>query len=1197
MNRNFFTRGVIAAVLVALVAGPVRAEASALTVQSVGGQPVEGDRLRDKLSGVVDVAGTAVLGGGGGGTTPSAPLVADAGGSPRAEEGDPATLLGAGYGGRAPYTFRWTASAGTLRGADAPTAQLETSGLAPGTYEVSLEVTDAAGATATDTVLVAVVPTATVKLHDETRTDLAPGVFGVGVPGAVDVTFDVPADVSRIDVRGTWTVPANDYDLFVYDPAGAERDTSEGPPPSTVEEAAVSDPQAGTWTASMLKYSTAADTVRIEVFAEQFTGDPRPAVDTGGPYRFAVGEPQAVSGSVSGGTAPVEAGWDTDGDGVTDASGTSAVLDLAPGRHLITLRARDAAGFERQETTSVVVATPERLAEETTALTVVGIADSGINPYHLEFSAETYPDPEVLALTGNFQRHPSEYLPGYPAGAKAIPVTLGKGYYPPEDARLWASDHSYIKSDELYWIPGTKIVGAYDASDSKPINAAGDVQPILDDDGHGTGASSVSVGNRYGYCPTCLLMFVEGLDETVNATLDWVDVTSNSFGPVAGVPVDLALEAGGIDTTTPTKTAAERGQLTFFAAGNGLGNAFDVPQVAYGNVATGADWNIVVGALRRDNQRAIVGDALTVHISSWGDGNLPSACRTGTVGQCAFGGTSAASPYSAGVAAGVLNEVRRAVGDGRTGQRGGQVVAEGVPVGDGALADGKLTREELREAFLKTAFPLNQGNEPSPYPYPATAPYHENTNVMLEGYGAATPESGKRAVDVLLGRAPMPDRSFEDSFFAVDRAFRDEIWGGYDRDGDGVEDSYAPVGLGLTANDVSSAEGVVAAFDVAASKLGGADAAGAGLRQVNGSHAQTLFLHQAVAKEPDNPLSCGEDVNEKYMDAEDTAGDVEPCFGSRVTTVAAAFRPIGIWPSRTTLDAPLPAGSTVDVELYVTQENPTVLQPTGVLMATDREIGKGSGTFTPTMGSADPAACEAMGELCWTKLTWSFQTTRPAYTGEQLTFQVALLGSRAFAFGYEGAHASKITIEAAELPSTGLEFGVTVDTPAEGESVAAGSSVVAGGTATFPDLGSDPTGAGDHPTRKRVDVSVDDPTFGNPAEADYDAESGTWTAPLGSGLGEGEHTLYARAAVDRTTSEVVSRTFRVRPNAVVQWQVVEDKKHATIDPAGWQDATGLASWSYSFDTAAYGKGRFVIVTRLVEGGVETARQVVRARFG
>src|SRR6202008_2867597 len=118
--------------------------------------------------------------------------------------------------------------------------------------------------------------------------------------------------------------------------------------------------------------------------------------------------------------------------------------------------------------------------------------------------------------------------------------------------------------------------------------------------------------------------------------------------------------------------------------------------------------------IRGDNQRAVVGDGIPVDISAWGDGNLPSACRTGTVGQCAFGGTSAATPYTAGIFGTVLTEVRRAIGDGRAGQGPGQVVAEGVAIpGSVYLDDGKLTRSELRDAVLKTAFPLNQDNKPS----------------------------------------------------------------------------------------------------------------------------------------------------------------------------------------------------------------------------------------------------------------------------------------------------------------------------------------------------------------------------------------------------------------------------------------------------------------------------------------------------
>ena len=121
---------------------------------------------------------------------------------------------------------------------------------------------------------------------------------------------------------------------------------------------------------------------------------------------------------------------------------------------------------------------------------------------------------------------------------------------------MWAS----VDVGKLYWIPGTKIIGAIDAGDSSAVNADPDNTRIVDDDGHGTGSSSVSTGNRYGYCPTCLLAFVESLDTTFNESFPWVDITSHSFGTVGGVPLGLVF---GEDEDT--KAAAERGQTVLNA--------------------------------------------------------------------------------------------------------------------------------------------------------------------------------------------------------------------------------------------------------------------------------------------------------------------------------------------------------------------------------------------------------------------------------------------------------------------------------------------------------------------------------------------------------------------------------------------------------------------------------------------------------
>ena len=144
------TRAFVAGISLVLVISSLALAATAtLSIDTVGGQAVADGKVRSPLSGPVEVAGRASLEDAGAPAEEAKPLVADAGDSPFVAAGDPATLLGMGFGGAAPYTFAWTAEAGTIVGADAPTAQLDTSGLAAGNHTVTLTVTDAAGRTGT----------------------------------------------------------------------------------------------------------------------------------------------------------------------------------------------------------------------------------------------------------------------------------------------------------------------------------------------------------------------------------------------------------------------------------------------------------------------------------------------------------------------------------------------------------------------------------------------------------------------------------------------------------------------------------------------------------------------------------------------------------------------------------------------------------------------------------------------------------------------------------------------------------------------------------------------------------------------------------------------------------------------------------------------------------------------------------------
>jgi len=1191
-----------------LLAGQALAATPAVSITSVGGQAVNGGTVKDPLSGTVTVKGTSA--GSGGATAPGPkPLVADAGDSPFVASGQKAMLLGAAWGGTRPYTFHWSSPVGTfVDGADGATAILNTAGVAAGTYTVSYTVTDAAGGSATDTVKVVVATAASQTLLDQTKADPVPANVGLGNPtltNYLDFTFQVPAGLSSLTATATWTLVANDYDMHILDPSGTEVPGGSSGNGATnqvfqLEQAGTAFPTPGTWTVRMERYLTVADSVHVTVTAKVLSNDPRPSVKAGGPYRFELGATQSLDGTVTGGTGPITAAWDLNDDGVFEKSGVDVTASIPQGRGLATLKATDKNGLERRETASVLVADASRLALDTTAITVIGISDSGINPYHSEYSYLTYPDPDILKLTGNFMKHPSAYISGYPADAEALPITLGQGYYPAQDKPLFES----VQQGKLYWIPGTKIIGAVDADNNAASNASADATPILDDDGHGTGTTSVSTGNRYGYCPTCLLFFTEGLDESIPSRYPWVDIASYSFGYVGGAPLGPV-----VGPNEATRTAAERGQTILYAAGNGVGNAFDVPVATWGSDQTGASWNITVGAIRRDNQRAIVGDGIPVDISAWGDGNLPSACRTGTVSQCAFGGTSAATPYTAGVFGTVLTEVRRAIGDGKAGQRAGQVVAQGTAIpGSVYLADGKLTRAELRDAVLKTAFPLNQDNNVSIFPFPQTAPYlTPETNMLFEGYGAATPESAKRAIDVILGKALVPDRAFEDQFDAMDQAVKDTLYGGYDRDGDGAVDYQGFANTDITRASVSTVEGTMYALGIAADKLGYAlKLPKYALSQQDGQNASTWYLHRRFSAEPGKEVVCNAEENESYMDNDNTDGDLE-CFENRVTSVPAAFRPLGIYPASVALDAPLPAGSDVYATVYVTSATPTMGRVTGTLMATDREIGSGMTNLQPMLGFGtgpgsnaqgnplpDGGGCATAGELCWTKFNLSFKTTRAAFTGEHLTFQISLLGVREYAFGFEGQHASKVAIVGAALPTDGsLDFGTTIDEPAPGSRQDRGVDVMAGGRVHFPDLGTDPTGAGDHPTSHVVEVSLDDAGFASPRQAAIDDDSGTWSTSLGT-VANGDHVLYARARMGDSTSAVSSSSFRVAPDSRIEWQVV--KKNAAPKADGWHTASGVSSWTFQFATGDYGSGAWTIVVRLVEDEQVVAQSTAAAKL-
>ena len=431
-----------------------------------------------------------------------------------------------------------------------------------------------------------------------------------------------------------------------------------------------------------------------------------------------------------------------------------------------------------------VPATSAAPSRASAAQGVIAIVDTGINPYNVVFR-----DRSPLA-----QRYPGSYLPGYPKHVPALRLTLDAPSY---DAALRADCDrvwKHVRTGQLYWIPGTKIVGAISFNPSLETACAGATSTtILDAAGHGTMTASRAVANGYGACPQCRIVEVQAVKDGFGlVTLSddaeaarrgvqwagdnssWIDAQSNSWGPPA--PYDPTGTTGilsGSSQLARTVEAAARKQLAFFASGNGAAN-LDAPPprptVGYAQVTPSA---LIVGG--EDSGHALTWPNIPVHLAQDACDNWAASATSTTESAATIGGgTSSATPYVAGSAVRELIEARRLLGDHRTGIRGG-VAADGRHASRGPLADGVLTLAEWRRVLLTTATtrPVAQPSDgpvcgttssvgPQWSALPAAFPEY-----LLIGYGVVDGPARALAAKVLAGEAAMPDRTDTDRFFSA----------------------------------------------------------------------------------------------------------------------------------------------------------------------------------------------------------------------------------------------------------------------------------------------------------------------------------------------------------------------------------------------------------------------------------------------
>lgn len=285
----------------------------------------------------------------------ASPLAADAGASRFVTDGAPFPVAGEAFFGTAPYTYSWTHSGSGARFADAAAAAttFDPTGLS-GDILLTLTVTDAASATATDTVK-----------HYRANAPILLDVTGTAAFGTPfvqpSIVHDivVPPGIGKFVATLDWDNPATDLDFEIFRPGGASATGNAAQTGSKPETATVNNPEPGVWKAHVYPFLSAADTYRLVVQAAD--ASPLPLVSVNGPWGFGQLDAQTVTGGAARGAAPYTFAWDFDGDGFLEAPGATATATLPAGDHTVTIRVTDAAGYEVEATGLVKVSDADRV--------------------------------------------------------------------------------------------------------------------------------------------------------------------------------------------------------------------------------------------------------------------------------------------------------------------------------------------------------------------------------------------------------------------------------------------------------------------------------------------------------------------------------------------------------------------------------------------------------------------------------------------------------------------------------------------------------------------------------------------------------------------------------------------------------------------------------------------------------------------
>ena len=348
---------------------------------------------------------------------------------------------------------------------------------------------------------------------------------------------------------------------------------------------------------------------------------------------------------------------------------------------------------------------------------VVAVIDTGFNPYHEYFHARgtLYRDSKPSSVTPAVRRE-------FGIGKDQIIEVTRTGNFA-EDFAKDRKQFDRIEEGEAYWFKGTNVIGVSFLGEGQRLRPDGDAST------HGIGtAAAVLTAN-----PEAVVVAVEDWSDPSEKwafTHPAVDIVTTSYGPATSAPTanHLSFSYTGV---------VKNGKAHFGAAAND-------PTYSTFDETSGPWWSIGISGLEEG----------TTEGRQLSSGNIPDFvgdfsqdlpyCRSCEMGLRNVGGTSFATPRSAGTFSKILLEARRAAG------HDGGIVKSGKKK---LLVSGKhkFTVWQMRRALEEAAYYPTTGQyggdgdvDPTSVPVIDAAPW------VQTGWGLITPNPRRNVIEETL---------------------------------------------------------------------------------------------------------------------------------------------------------------------------------------------------------------------------------------------------------------------------------------------------------------------------------------------------------------------------------------------------------------------------------------------------------------